>query len=31
MSFQAPRDCFGAHTCERIDAKGTFHTAWEKA
>lgn len=23
---QGQRDCFGAHTGERIDAKGTFHT-----
>ena len=21
---------FGAHTYERMDAKGTFHTEWEK-
>jgi 6-phosphogluconate dehydrogenase len=21
---------FGAHTYERVDAKGTFHTEWEK-
>ena len=28
--IQAQRDCFGAHTYERIDAKGTFHTQWEK-
>ncbi|MGA2751915.1 MAG: NADP-dependent phosphogluconate dehydrogenase [Verrucomicrobiota bacterium] len=28
--IQAQRDCFGAHTYERIDAKGTFHTEWEK-
>lgn len=27
---QAQRDCFGAHTYERIDAKGVFHTEWEK-
>jgi 6-phosphogluconate dehydrogenase len=26
---QAQRDYFGAHTYERIDAKGTFHTEWE--
>jgi 6-phosphogluconate dehydrogenase len=26
----AQRDYFGAHTYERIDAKGTFHTEWEK-
>jgi 6-phosphogluconate dehydrogenase len=28
--IQAQRDYFGAHTYERIDAKGTFHTQWEK-
>jgi len=28
--IQAQRDCFGAHTYERNDAKGTFHTEWEK-
>lgn len=27
--IQALRDCFGAHTYERIDKKGTFHTNWE--
>jgi 6-phosphogluconate dehydrogenase len=27
--IQAQRDYFGAHTYERIDAKGTFHTVWE--
>ena len=27
---QAQRDYFGANTYERIDAKGTFHTEWEK-
>jgi 6-phosphogluconate dehydrogenase len=27
---QAQRDYFGAHTYERIDAKGSFHTQWEK-
>jgi 6-phosphogluconate dehydrogenase len=27
---KAQRDYFGAHTYERIDAKGTFHTEWEK-
>jgi 6-phosphogluconate dehydrogenase len=26
---QAQRDFFGAHTYERIDEKGTFHTKWE--
>ncbi len=25
---QAQRDYFGAHTYERIDAEGVFHTAW---
>jgi len=29
--IQAQRDYFGSHTYERIDAKGTFHTEWEKA
>jgi len=28
--IQAQRDYFGAHSYERIDAKGTFHTQWEK-
>jgi 6-phosphogluconate dehydrogenase len=28
--IQAQRDYFGAHTYERIDGKGTFHTEWEK-
>jgi len=28
--IQAQRDYFGAHTYERIDAKGTFHAQWEK-
>ncbi len=27
---QAQRDFFGAHTYERIDEKGTFHTEWLK-
>jgi 6-phosphogluconate dehydrogenase len=27
--IQAQRDYFGAHTYERIDAKGVFHTVWE--
>ena len=27
--IQAQRDYFGAHTYERIDAKGAFHTVWE--
>jgi len=29
--IQAQRDYFGAHTYERLDAKGTFHTEWVKA
>jgi 6-phosphogluconate dehydrogenase len=29
--IQAQRDYFGSHTYERIDAKGTFHTEWQKA
>ncbi len=28
--IQAQRDYFGAHTYERIDAKGTFHTEWNE-
>ncbi len=28
--IQAQRDYFGAHTYERVDARGTFHTQWEK-
>jgi 6-phosphogluconate dehydrogenase len=28
--IQAQRDYFGAHTYERKDAKGVFHTKWEK-
>jgi 6-phosphogluconate dehydrogenase len=28
--IQAQRDYFGAHTYERIDAKGTYHTEWLK-
>jgi hypothetical protein len=28
--IQAQRDYFGAHTYERSDAKGAFHTEWEK-
>ena len=27
--IQAQRDYFGAHTYERIDEKGVFHTQWE--
>ena len=26
--LQAQRDCFGAHTYERIDKEGAFHTDW---
>jgi 6-phosphogluconate dehydrogenase len=26
--IQAQRDLFGAHTYERIDAAGAFHTNW---
>jgi len=29
--IQAQRDYFGAHTYERIDEKGVFHTEWEPA
>jgi 6-phosphogluconate dehydrogenase len=29
--IQAQRDYFGAHTYERIDAKGTYHTDWLNA
>ena len=29
--IQAQRDYFGAHTYERIDGKGIFHTEWEKS
>ncbi|QEY31624.1 NADP-dependent phosphogluconate dehydrogenase [Synechococcus sp. RSCCF101] len=25
---QAMRDCFGAHTYQRVDKEGTFHTEW---
>lgn len=28
---QAQRDYFGAHTYERVDKDGTFHTEWQKA
>ena len=28
--IEAQRDYFGAHTYERIDAKGAFHTGWEE-
>jgi 6-phosphogluconate dehydrogenase len=27
--IQAQRDLFGAHTYERIDATGSFHTDWK--
>ncbi|MCX5684632.1 MAG: NADP-dependent phosphogluconate dehydrogenase [Planctomycetota bacterium] len=27
--IQAERDYFGAHTYQRLDAKGTFHTHWD--
>ncbi len=26
---QAQRDYFGAHTYERVDKPGAFHTEWE--
>jgi 6-phosphogluconate dehydrogenase len=29
--IQAQRDYFGAHTYERFDADGAFHTEWEKS
>jgi 6-phosphogluconate dehydrogenase len=28
--IQAQRDYFGAHTYERVDEKGVFHTRWEQ-
>jgi 6-phosphogluconate dehydrogenase len=28
--IQAQRDFFGAHTYERLDAPGTFHTEWDQ-
>ncbi len=28
--IQAQRDYFGAHTYERVDAAGTFHTQWDE-
>jgi 6-phosphogluconate dehydrogenase len=28
--IQAQRDYFGAHTYERTDRKGTFHTEWKE-
>ena len=29
--IQAQRDYFGAHTYERIDKQGSFHTEWNLA
>lgn len=29
--IQAQRDYFGAHTYERVDREGVFHTEWEEA
>jgi len=29
--IQAQRDYFGAHTYERIDASGTFHSEWQRS
>jgi len=29
--IQAQRDLFGAHTYERLDSTGTFHTQWQPA
>jgi 6-phosphogluconate dehydrogenase len=29
--IQAQRDYFGAHTYERLDKPGKFHTRWEEA
>jgi len=29
--IQAQRDLFGAHTYERVDRSGTFHSHWEEA
>jgi len=29
--LQAQRDYFGAHTYERLDRPGTFHTQWQKS
>ncbi|MGI6069399.1 MAG: NADP-dependent phosphogluconate dehydrogenase [Blautia sp.] len=28
--IQALRDCFGAHTYQRVDKEGSFHTKWEE-
>jgi 6-phosphogluconate dehydrogenase len=27
---QAQRDLFGAHTYQRVDREGTFHTEWQE-
>ena len=27
--LQAQRDFFGAHTYQRLDREGSFHTEWE--
>lgn len=27
--LQAMRDCFGAHTYERVDRPGSFHSEWQ--
>lgn len=29
--LQAQRDYFGAHTYQRVDQEGTFHTSWQSA
>jgi 6-phosphogluconate dehydrogenase len=29
--IQAQRDYFGAHTYERVDSPGTFHTEWQRS
>jgi 6-phosphogluconate dehydrogenase len=28
--IQAQRDFFGAHTYQRVDQEGIFHTIWEE-
>ena len=28
--IQAQRDFFGAHTYERVDMEGTFHSHWDE-
>jgi 6-phosphogluconate dehydrogenase len=28
--IQAQRDYFGAHTYERVDDRGIFHTEWDE-